>query len=111
MGGGEQEQVMQELQRVIQSDPRLAAAFQANPQAVIAQLLGGLGGMGGGGAARVPDEISPEENESIERLVQLGFDKAKATEAYFACGKDKEMAANFLFEGGGDEDMPDAMQD
>jgi len=33
-------------------------------------------------------------------LTQLGFPKARAAEAYFACDKNEEMAANFLFESG-----------
>ena len=44
--------------------------------------------------------VTPEEMAAIERLVQLGFTKEKAAEAYFACDKNEEMAANFLFEHG-----------
>lgn len=44
--------------------------------------------------------------EAINRLVSLGFNKGKAAEAYFACDKNEEMAANFLFESGAeDEDI------
>lgn len=43
-------------------------------------------------------EISPEDEAAIERLVQLGFDRAMALEAYLACDRDEQMAANFLFE-------------
>jgi ubiquitin len=38
--------------------------------------------------------------EAIDNLVQLGFTKERAAEAYFACDKNEEMAANFLFESG-----------
>jgi ubiquitin len=38
--------------------------------------------------------------EAINNLVQLGFTKERAAEAYFACDKNEEMAANFLFEAG-----------
>ena len=38
--------------------------------------------------------------EAINRLTQLGFPKTRAAEAFFACDKNEEMAANFLFESG-----------
>lgn len=50
--------------------------------------------------------MSPEEMAAIENLVSLGFPKNRAAEAYFACDKNEEMAANFLFDSGNmDEDQ------
>jgi uncharacterized UBP type Zn finger protein len=46
---------------------------------------------------------------AIDRLVGLGFPKHKAAEAYFACDKNEEMAANLLFDSGF-EDEEDQMQ-
>jgi len=69
----------------------------------------GAGAGGGGGRQRPPPgsiQVTPEEMASIDRLVQLGFPKARAAEAFFACDKNEEMAANFLFENGmEDEDQ------
>ena len=63
-----------------------------------------LGGLGGGPNTRVI-QLSEEENAAIERLQALGFDKARAVEAYFACDKNEELAANFLLEHMGDDDF------
>ena len=70
-------------------------------------MPGGAGGaMAGAGAAtggaQPPGTIrvSQEEMQAIDRLVSLGFPKHKAAEAYFACDKNEEMAANLLFDSG-----------
>jgi UV excision repair protein RAD23 len=42
--------------------------------------------------------------DAINRLTSLGFPKSKAAEAYFACDKNEELAANFLFESGGEDE-------
>ena len=79
--------------------------------------MSGMGGGGmpagaGGGQGNPPPgsiSVSPAEMESINNLVQLGFTKERAAEAFFACDKNEEMAANFLFEAGAmDEDQATA---
>merc|ERR1719454_702830 len=42
--------------------------------------------------------LSPEDQASIARLVDMGFPRDRATEAYLACDKKEEVAANFLFD-------------
>lgn len=103
------------MQQLAQSQPQLFQLIQANPGAFMNLILGGdpnaglpagAGGAGGqahGGPGANPPgtiRVSQEEMEAITRLTQLGFPKHKAAEAYFACDKNEEMAANFLFESG-----------
>ena len=46
--------------------------------------------------------LSPEDQAAVERLSALGFDPSLAAQAYFACEKNENMAANWLFENGAD---------
>ncbi|KAF8772875.1 hypothetical protein HU200_005266 [Digitaria exilis] len=42
--------------------------------------------------------VTPEENEAIQRLEQMGFDRDLVLEVFFACNKDETMAANYLLD-------------
>ncbi|RKU41763.1 hypothetical protein DL546_002849 [Coniochaeta pulveracea] len=113
----------QQLRQVVQQQPQMLEPIlqqlgAGNPQ--LAQLIGQnqeqflqlLSESGGDDDAPLPPgayaiQVTEEERDAIERLCRLGFDREEATQAYFACDKNEELAANFLFEQGPEED--DAM--
>ena len=69
---------------------------------------GGLGGMmggaGGGGQGLGPQvlRLTEEEMAAVDRLTEMGFDRAEAAQAFLACDKNEALAANLLMDSMGD---------
>ncbi|KAK6496184.1 hypothetical protein TWF481_002208 [Arthrobotrys musiformis] len=89
------------LQQVGAANPQLAQLIATNPEGFLRLLSEGvdeeeLAGAAGGGGLAI--HVTEEERDAIERLCQLGFERDVVIQAYFACDKNEEMAANFLFE-------------
>lgn len=95
------------LQQLGAGNPQLAQLIAANPE----QFLHILGESGGDDDAPLPPgaqaiSVTEEERDAIERLCRLGFDRDQAIQAYFACDKNEELAANFLFDQPDEDETP-----
>ncbi|CUS21404.1 LAQU0S03e01838g1_1 [Lachancea quebecensis] len=101
--------------------PELREQIMTNPEMFISMLLEAVGGSlpegimegdagidaGAEGALTGADvegseqapqlEISPQDQEAISRLCELGFERTLVVQVYFACDKNEEIAANMLF--------------
>ncbi|KAF8828990.1 hypothetical protein HHX47_DHR3000985 [Lentinula edodes] len=93
------------VQSIAAQNPGLAQLLASNPEALMNLLGGGdLEGEEGDlppGAQVV--NVTEEERAAIERLEALGFPRQLAIEAYFACDKNEDLAANYLFDMGNDD--------
>ncbi|XP_063399615.1 UV excision repair protein RAD23 homolog B-like isoform X3 [Mytilus trossulus] len=105
------------LQQIGQSNPPLLQLISQNQERFIQMLNApvdeeggsettaqGAGGLGPSPPGGEYIQVTPQEKEAIDRLKALGFSEAMCIQAYFACEKNEEMAANFLLSQGFDDD-------
>ena len=101
------------LEEIGQANPGLLQEIQANPQQFINMLNSGEGGgtaptgvttdpsqvqgaTAPTGGATTTVQITEEEKKAIERIQELGFPEHLCIQAYFACDKNADLAAQFL---------------
>uniref|UniRef100_A0A7S2W866 UV excision repair protein RAD23 n=1 Tax=Mucochytrium quahogii TaxID=96639 RepID=A0A7S2W866_9STRA len=100
----------EQLQAITQMMQNMPA--QARAQMMEGMMQGGFRGVGGPGApGGAPGggnvvHLTQEEAAAVDRLAELGFSKQACVEAYLACDKDEQLAANYLF-----TNPPDAMEE
>jgi len=99
------------INQMAQSSPDLIKLVSENREELKALLLEeGTGDVSGAGDHEMSEDveeddghnqviqITPAEQEAIDRLGAMGFDPARVVEAFFACERDEELAANYLLE-------------
>jgi UV excision repair protein RAD23 len=98
------------LQQIGQTNPALLQAISQHQQAFVRMLNEPVNPPASGGAATEESaadsqqpqqpqnviQVSPQDKEAIERLKALGFPEHMVIQAYFACEKNENLAANFL---------------
>ncbi|RWR75397.1 ubiquitin receptor RAD23b-like protein [Cinnamomum micranthum f. kanehirae] len=92
------------LQELGKQNPQLMRLIQQH-QAEFLQLInepheGAEGDLLEQAEPDMPHSISvtPEEQEAIERLEAMGFERALVIEAFLACDRNEELAVNYLLE-------------
>jgi UV excision repair protein RAD23 len=86
----------------------------AGMENMLGAALGRSGGATAGAAAPGVLRLTADEMAAVDRLTEMGFDRAEAAQAFLACDKNEALAANLLMDGGfgfgdgGDDAFEDA---
>ena len=87
------------MAQLAQQQPDIYQLITQHPQAFM-QLLE----QGDGGEEEEEGDppgvvsVTQEEKDAIDRLTNMGFSRQRAIEAFLACDRNEEYAANYLFE-------------
>lgn len=98
--GRENPELLQEISNHQQEFIQMLNEPNPGPTAGSGGETGRTGSMGGQNYI----QITPQEKEAIERLKALGFPEGLVVQAYFACDKNENLAANFLLQQNFDDD-------
>lgn len=100
------------LAQIRQSNPRLLQIITENQDRFVQMLnepleSGASPGTTGNQSSMEPGyiQVTPEEKQAVERLKALGFPEGLCIQAYFACEKNEDLAANFLLSQEYDDDF------
>ena len=106
MIGQNQDQFLQLLSEVnFIKAPLILTNVLTRLQDLGSEAIGGMGDAGPMPPGAVPISVTEEERDAIERLCRLGFPRDQVVQAYFACDKNEELAANFLFDQPDDDEQ------
>lgn len=83
------------LQQIGQTNPALLQLISENQEAFV-NMLNESDDAAPGMPATLEIPLTPQDREAINRLQDLGFPEHLVLQAYFACDKNENLAANFL---------------
>ncbi|XP_060890878.1 RAD23 homolog A, nucleotide excision repair protein b isoform X2 [Labrus mixtus] len=99
------------LQQLGRDNPQLLQQITQHQERFVQMLNEPRGRNTGGEGAEAPEspqtnyiQVTPQEKEAIERLKALGFPEGLVIQAYFACEKNENLAANFLLQQSWDDE-------
>ncbi|CAI5756693.1 unnamed protein product [Candida verbasci] len=98
------------LEQLAASNPQIANLIQQDPEGFIRTFLGASGedlgfeiepeggeGQGGNDEGTIRITLSEQDQNAVNRLCELGFERDLVIQVYLACDKNEEVAADILF--------------
>ncbi|CAB9505116.1 Probable ubiquitin receptor [Seminavis robusta] len=102
MMGLSADQLRQTAQMLGQIPPEQLQQYmmQAMGGGGMGDMAGLMGAAGAGEGGPQVLRLNEEEMAAVNRLTEMGFDRAEAAQAFLACDKNEALAANLLMDGG-----------